>query len=80
MVAVSEIKMGEKLNVLLFLLKPIVFIENILTGNTSDFPLQGDNIVKTLEALLHQPTLGTDSQIHAIFSYHIFCAPLCPTI
>lgn len=80
MVDVSEIKMGEKLNVLLFLMKPIVCIENILTGNISDFPLQGDNIVKTLEALLHQPTLGIDSQIHAIFSYHILCAPLCPTI
>lgn len=51
MVDVSEIKMGEKLNVLLFLMKPIVCIEKILTGNISDFPLQGDNIVKTLEGL-----------------------------
>ena len=59
-------------------MKPIVCIENILPGNISGFPLQEDNIVKTLEALLHQPTLDIDSQIHAISSYHVFCVPLCP--
>lgn len=59
-------------------MKPIVCIENILPGNISGFPLQGNNIVKTSEALLHQPTLDIDSQIHAISSYHIFCALLFP--